>query len=288
MALSRARSSRHLRLACYESGMRDELARRLASERRLRRAIASGRVEVFYQPVVGLADQAVHGAEALARLRDEDGTIVLPDQFIPLAEELGLIRDLGHAVLEIACRETVQAGALVGHRLRVAVNLAADQLTPELPAEVAQVLAASGLDGDLLTLELTESTLADESASTQRVLGELRALGVWVSLDDFGTGYSSMSYLATLPVAGLKIDRSFVTVLGTSAHGLTLARMVVQLAASLGLSTVAEGIETTEQADLLRGMGCDYGQGYLYARPMPFDEYLTFLRGPILHVPVTA
>jgi EAL domain-containing protein (putative c-di-GMP-specific phosphodiesterase class I) len=113
------------------------------------------------------------------------------------------------------------------------------------------------------------------------VLRDLRLLGVAVSLDDFGTGYSSMSYLATLPVDGLKIDRSFVATMGSSPEGLTLARVVVQLATSLDLTTVAEGIETVEQADLLRGMGCQLGQGYLFARPLPFEEYVAFLRGPV-------
>ncbi len=236
MALKRAKASRHNHLVEYESGMQEEVERRIAAERRLRRALADGRLEVHYQPVVGLVDTVVHGAEALVRLRDEGGALVPPDEFIPLAEELGLIRELGREVLRTACRQTVEAGRRVGRPLRIAVNVAADQLRPELPWEVAGALSASGLDPDLLTLELTESALADRAELTDQVLVEVRALGVWVSLDDFGTGYSSMSYLARLPVAGLKIDRSFVSVLGTSAHGFTLARMVVQLADSLGLS----------------------------------------------------
>ena len=146
---------------------------------------------------------------------------------------------------------------------------------------VKDALDNSGLAPSQLSLEVTESTLADLSESTQTLLTDLRALGVTVALDDFGTGYSSMSYLATLPVDILKIDRSFVTVLGSSTPGFTLARLVVQLAEPLGLSTVAEGIETVEQADLLRGMGCEFGQGYLFARPMPFDDYVAALQGPL-------
>ena len=156
-----------------------------------------------------------------------------------------------------------------------------DQLRDEIVDQVRQALARSGLPAARLTLEITESTLADLSSRTQNVLNDLRALGVSVALDDFGTGYSSMSYLATLPVDILKIDRSFVSVLGSSESGFTLARLVVQLADPLRLRTVAEGIETIEQADLLRGMGCQYGQGYLLARPMPYGDFVAAMRGPL-------
>ena len=166
--------------------------------------------------------------------------------------------------------------------LHVSVNVSPDQLTGDLVGEVRRCLATSGLLASQLTLEITEETLADRSPRTQEVLHDLRALGLTVSLDDFGTGYSSMSYLATLPVDGLKIDRSFVSAMGSRSDSITLARLVVQLAASLDLTTVAEGVETIEQADLLRGMGCQYGQGYLWSRPVPFDDYVELLSGPVV------
>ncbi len=281
LALARSRSSRNALLVAYDSEMRVETEQRIVAERQLRRALADGRIEPWFQPVLRLSDGVCRGAEALARLRREDGTVALPAEFIPLAEEIGLIRELGAEILESACRRTAEISAMVGEPMYVAVNVAVDQLQPEFVTTVAEVLARTGLPAQQLSLEVTESTLADRSSSIATVLRDLRLLGTTVSLDDFGTGYSSMSYLATLPVDGLKIDRSFVSTMGSSPEGLTLSRMVVQLANSLDLATVAEGIETIEQADLLRGMGCEYGQGYLFARPMAFEQYLEFLRGPV-------
>jgi EAL domain-containing protein (putative c-di-GMP-specific phosphodiesterase class I) len=265
----------------YHGDMRAETERRVDAERLLRWAIAERRLEMFYQPVVRLEDGMIFGAEALMRLRDRDGVVVPPSEFIPIAEEVGLAGEIGLFALRTACRQTARASILVGRPLYVSVNVSADQIAPELVDEVVLCLADYALDAERLTLEITETILADRSPRTQQVLRDLRALGVTISLDDFGTGYSSMSYLATLPVDGLKIDRSFVSVMGSSAQGLTLARVVVQLARSLDLTTVAEGIETMEQVDLLRGMGCDFGQGYLYARPMPFDAYVESILGPL-------
>jgi diguanylate cyclase (GGDEF)-like protein/PAS domain S-box-containing protein len=284
LALARSRASRHALLVEYHEEMRAETVRRIAAERDLRQGLAQDRFEVHYQPIVCLADGIVHGAEALVRLRGTDGRLVPPVEFIAVAEEIGLIGDIGLVVLERACRQTVEASALLGRPMHISVNVSPDQLHPELVEEVRRCLATTGLQAQQLTLEITEETLADRSPRTQRVLNDLRALGLTVSLDDFGTGYSSMSYLATLPVDGLKIDRSFVSVMGSSATGLTLSRLVVQLAASLDLRTVAEGVETVEQADLLRGMGCQFGQGYLWSRPVPFADYLELLRGPAIDV----
>jgi diguanylate cyclase (GGDEF)-like protein/PAS domain S-box-containing protein len=281
LALARSRSARHARLVGYSDEMREETERRLVAEERLRRAIAEDRIDVWYQPVHRLSDGVVTGAEALARLRDVDGTIVQPIDFIPLAEELGIIGDIGRVVLRKAVRETARLSLELGHPLHVAVNAAVDQLTPDLVALVAEVLREHDLPAARLSLEITESTLADRSPQMQGVLADLRALGVVVALDDFGTGYSSLSYLSTLPVDGLKIDRSFVSVMGSSRQSLMLARSVVQLALALDLRTIAEGVETSEQADLLKGMGCDYAQGYLLARPLPRPEYEEYLRGPV-------
>ncbi|MGE0817767.1 MAG: putative bifunctional diguanylate cyclase/phosphodiesterase [Candidatus Nanopelagicales bacterium] len=282
LALARSRSSRHARLVGYSDDMRQETERRLVAEERLRRALAEDRIEAWYQPVHRLSDGVVTGSEALARLRDVDGTVVQPIDFIPLAEELGLIGEIGKVVLCKAVRETARLSAELGHPMHVAVNIAVDQLTPDLVPTVVEVLGECQLPAARLSLEITESTLADRSPAMQQVLADLRALGIVVSLDDFGTGYSSLSYLSTLPVDGLKIDRSFVSVMGSSRQSLMLARSVVQLALALDLRTIAEGVETVEQADLLKGMGCDYAQGYLWARPLPQPEYEAYLRGPVV------
>jgi diguanylate cyclase (GGDEF)-like protein len=282
IALARSRASRHALLVEYHDEMRAETERRVAAERQLRWALAEDRFEVHYQAIVDLSDGGVHGAEALVRLRAPDGTLVPPFDFIPVAEEIGLIGEIGLVVLDRACHDTARLSRDVGRVLHVSVNVSPDQLTAALVGEVRDCLGQSGLAAEQLTLEITEETLADRSPPTQKVLHDLRAVGVAVSLDDFGTGYSSMSYLATLPVDGLKIDRSFVSVMGSSAESRTLSRLVVQLADSLHLRTVAEGVETVEQADLLRGMGCQYGQGYLWSRPVPVDDYLALLRGPVI------
>jgi diguanylate cyclase (GGDEF)-like protein/PAS domain S-box-containing protein len=282
LALARSRSSRNARLVGYREDMRDETERRLRAEAQLRRAIAEDRLEVHYQPVVRIADLVVTGAEALVRLRDEHGALVPPGDFIPLAEELGLIGQIGEAVLRRACADTARLSESVGSPLHVAVNVAVDQVQQSLPFTVRSVLEDTGLPASRLALEITESTLADTSRPTQEILGALRSMGVSVSIDDFGTGFSSLSYLARLPVDGLKIDRAFVSRMGSNEESFTLARVVVQLARELGLHTVGEGVETREQLDMLRGMGCDYSQGFLHSRPLPLAEYEAFLREGLL------
>ena len=282
LALARSRSSRNARLVGYREDMRDETERRLRAEARLRRAIAEDRLEVHYQPVVRITDLVVTGSEALVRLRDEHGALVPPGEFIPLAEELGLIGQIGEQVLRRACADTARLSAELGSPLHVAVNVAVDQVQQSLPFTVRGVLEGTGLPASRLALEITESTLADTSRPTQEILGSLRSMGVSISIDDFGTGFSSLSYLARLPVDGLKIDRSFVARMGSNEESFTLARVVVQLARELGLHTVGEGVETREQLDMLRGMGCDYSQGYLHSRPLPLAEYEELLRtGPL-------
>ena len=227
---------------------------------------------VLYQPIVTLPDHRVFSVEALARLITPGGDVVGPAAFIPRAEELGLIGRLGLHVLDTALRDSNRISAAVGREIPVAVNVSASQVDDELPEFVAQALAAAGVPARRLILELTESLLAEGHEAFGAVLDRIRGMGCQIALDDFGTGYSSLSYLAGLPVDLMKIDKSFVGRLGTSGESFALVRTLLQLAQNLGLATVAEGVETVEQADILRGMNCTRAQGYLFARPMPLAE----------------
>jgi PAS domain S-box-containing protein len=237
----------------------------------LRRAIADGQLTVHYQPTVVLGEGDITGMEALVRWQHPTRGLVPPADFIPLAEETGLIAPLGRFVLGEACRQAKAWQDRYPSRrpLTMAVNLSGRQLQhPGIVAEVAEALAASGLPPATLTLEITETVIMESLEVAARVLGELRGLGVRLALDDFGTGYSSLSYLRQLPVDLLKIDRSFVAGVTRGPEDSAVARAVIKLAEALGLATLAEGIETTEQAFALRALGCQLGQGYLFARPL--------------------
>jgi diguanylate cyclase (GGDEF)-like protein len=272
LALYAAKAAGRDQFVCYEPPLR---TRHLAQARmvdRLRGALDREELTVYYQPVVDLADQSWVRVEALARWEPEGEVSISPDQFIPVAEDSGLIIALGTWVLRRACQD-----AVVWHRrhgTRLAVNVSVHQLREANFADVVRAaLAESGLPASALSLELTESVLV--GAGTQRTqaiahLAALRAEGVQVAIDDFGTGYSSLSYLRTLPIDAVKIDRAFVPCeRPDDARQVALVRAIVELARSLGLSTVVEGVETASQADVLHRLGCDLGQGYHYSRPVP-------------------
>jgi EAL domain-containing protein (putative c-di-GMP-specific phosphodiesterase class I) len=223
-------------------------------------------MRVRYQPIFYLSDGALDGFETLVRWRHPDRGEVGPNDFIPLAEETGLIVPIGKWVLVQACRQAQAWRLGGGDTVKVSVNLAARQLRdPEIVEMVAGVLAETGLEPDALTLELTESSIMQDDEGR---LQELRGLGIHLGLDDFGTGYSSLSYLSKFPIETLKIDRSFTSRLGGPDEETALVRSVIQLATSMGMETVGEGIERPEQLERLRELGCTYGQGYLLARPM--------------------
>ena len=242
----------------------------------LHRAIERRELRMHYQPVLDIARGALTGFEALIRWQHPERGLVPPSEFIPLAEETGLIVPLGVWALEESCRQAVawHEAAVDGTRLSISVNLSPRQLAePALPNEVARVLADTGLDADSLWLEITESTLMRDVESALSALGALRALGLHLAVDDFGTGYSSMAYLERLPVESLKIDRSFVSELGNRADSTAITTAIVSLAHALRLKTVAEGIEQSEQLVLLRSMGCEFGQGYLFGPARPAEFY---------------
>jgi diguanylate cyclase (GGDEF)-like protein len=262
------------RVEVFDAAMYRSARARLETEAGLRRALAQGEFRVHYQPLVQFARSEVIGFEALVRWHDPERGLVAPDEFLGVAEETGLIVPIGAWVLHDACAQAARWAAECGegHQLVVAVNLSARQLAdPDLVATVDAALAASGLDPALLVLEVTETALMDDrdrAVSTLRGLGER---GVRVSIDDFGTGHSSLGYLKTLPVHTLKIDRSFVSGLGKDPDDSAIVAAVVQLAHALGLTVTAEGIEDATQLQELRALGCEFGQGYYFARPQPGD-----------------
>jgi len=269
----------------YEPSMHSTAIDRIALEERLREAVDNGELVVHYQPIVSLADNRIDGVEALARWVHPDRGIVLPDVFIPLAEETGLIDRIGRQMLVTACRDTAawstHAGArpVDGGPLRVSVNLSARQLaTDAIVDDVRAALAASALPAARLTLEITESVLLADTAATVDRLRRLKDLGVRLSIDDFGTGYSALSYLRAFPLDELKIDRSFINAMHDDPRVARLVGAIVQLGAALGLDTVAEGVEGRDEVDMLRSFGCDRAQGYLFSRPVPADALGRLLR----------
>jgi len=248
-------------------------------ETRLRRALERNEFVLHYQPVIDEAGQVL-GAEALVRWNHPQRGMVPPGDFIPLAEQTSLILPLGRQVLAMACTQLAQwAAAPRTAGWSVAVNVSAQQFRQaDFVQEVLGVLRDCGADPRQLKLELTESLLLDQVDSAIARMHELRALGLGFSLDDFGTGFSSLSYLRRLPLEQLKIDRSFVVDLLTDANAASIARAVIHLAHSLGLSVVAEGVESEDVWSHLREQGCDAAQGYLFSRPVPADEIPQRLR----------
>jgi diguanylate cyclase (GGDEF)-like protein/PAS domain S-box-containing protein len=262
-------------LEVFEDGMREAVLERLALKADMRRALDAGEFVPYYQPVVSLATGRLVGAEALVRWLHPDRGVLPPAVFIELAEESGIIVEIGREILSRACVDAAAWPGTVG----VNVNLSPRQLQHDgLIDDVAEILDVSGLAASRLTLEITETVLVADPLAAARVLGALKALGVSVALDDFGTGYSSLSYLNRFPVDTLKIDKSFVDALGGSeANEKALLQAIVGLGRTLELNVVAEGIEREEQQASLQALGCGLGQGYLFARPMPRDDLRVLL-----------
>ncbi len=281
IALHRAKADPMRTLVRFDPEMRAQSLELATMEHDLRRAIERSELRLHYQPMVNLADGTVVGVEALLRWQHPDRGLVPPLSFISLAEETGLIVPIGQWVLETACRQArswQRFGAAAPPV--VSVNLSARQFAQsDLVDRVAATLADAGLDADALELEITESVVMDQSEASIERLQALRRLGVKLVLDDFGTGYSSLSYLRHLPLDTIKIDRAFVSGLGSDAADLPIARAVISLAHGLGIGVVAEGIETTTQLDCLRDLGCDRGQGYSFARPLASEQLEALLEG---------
>jgi diguanylate cyclase (GGDEF)-like protein len=285
IAMTVAKAEGGGRFAVFERHMREQAMMRAGVEADLRNAIERGELFTVYQPVVGLgADGAIDratGVEALVRWRHPLRGVVGPVEFIGIAEDAGLIGAIGEQVLAMACGDFVRWQRQLGERAPrlLAVNLSRAQLAqPGLCERVAAIIAASGMQAESLQLEITESLAAQGKDIQDQLLG-LKALGVKLALDDFGTGYSSLSSLHLLPVDTVKIDRSFITLAATSKHHEVLIEATVKVARSLGMNTVAEGIETAQQAAVVVAQGCDKGQGYLYSRPISSEALEAWLGG---------
>ncbi len=253
--------------------------RRFSIETELRRALERDQLELFYQPLIDLKSGSVAGYEALARWTHEDRGEISPTEFIPVAEESGLILHLGRWAMDKAANTLAGWDAKVGEQLPVyvAVNLSAIQVARDNIADVVSgALRSSGLSGNRLTLELTESSIVQDPGRAQRVFEALKALDATVAMDDFGTGYSSLAYLQRLPIDVLKIDRSFVTGMMGDADSVAIVRAVLSLADALGMKTTAEGVETVELATTLAALGCSSAQGYYFAKPLEAEAALEY------------
>jgi diguanylate cyclase (GGDEF)-like protein len=272
VAMHMAKRQGRNRYAYFAPAMQAGLLEKLDLADDLRGAIERHELKVYYQPFVDLIDGRIIGAEALVRWPHPEKGLVPPDQFIPLAEETGLVLPLGYEVLNVACRQaaTWQRGGLQ----RISVNLSPRQVQdPSLVLYVQQALALSGLPPEALTLEMTESLLSEDAEVATHRLAELKALGVRLAVDDFGTGYSSLSRLHDFPIDILKIPKPFVDGVTRGPEHSALARAILDLAGALSLEVVAEGIEDAEQARELRRLGCRTGQGFHFARAVPAGEF---------------
>jgi EAL domain-containing protein (putative c-di-GMP-specific phosphodiesterase class I) len=271
LAMYRSKTGGKARLTVYDQSMNAAALERLQLESDLHLAIERGELRLVYQPIVPLDGGGIAELEALLRWEHPRLGLVSPAQFIPIAEENGLIVPIGRWVIEQACRQLTSWQLEYGCRAprTISVNLSVKQLNDAaLVGEVEQILRTSGLDPRCLKVEITESTLMADVATTAVKLRELKALGVKLAIDDFGTGYSSLSYLKQLPLDTLKIDRSFVHGLGTDPQDTVIVRTVIALAKSLGLAVTGEGIETVGQLAQLQSLGCDRGQGYHFSKPL--------------------
>jgi EAL domain-containing protein (putative c-di-GMP-specific phosphodiesterase class I) len=264
----------------YEPQQATEARRRFSIETELRRAIDKEELKLFYQPLINLKSGEVAGFEALARWDHADRGEISPSEFIPVAEESGLILHLGRWAMDKAAHTLAEWDRKAGGPLPlyVGVNLSAIQVArDDLAAVVSSALKSSGLTGERLMLELTESAIVQDPARATRVFEALKALDATLAMDDFGTGYSSLAYLQRLPIDVLKIDRSFVTGMMVDPDSVAIVRAVLSLADALGMSTTAEGVETVELATTLAALGCASGQGYYFARPLEPDAALEYL-----------
>jgi diguanylate cyclase (GGDEF)-like protein len=279
IALKRAKSRQRGGHFYFSRSMGVEIRERVRLMHALRSGFARGELFLVYQPQIELAQRRAFGAEALLRWRTEDGRMVAPDRFIPIAEYSGLIIDIGEWVLREACAELVRVRAAGQLDFTMSVNVSQVQFRhPNFLDMLSRALQESGAPPERIELEITESMAMEEPDLLIERLAQVKRLGVSIAIDDFGTGFSSLSYLQRLQVDRLKIDRAFVSEITGSARGSSIAEMVIELGRNLGLSIVAEGVEDERQAQILQALGCPLAQGFLFARPLPPEQLIEWLR----------
>ncbi|MDP1526854.1 MAG: bifunctional diguanylate cyclase/phosphodiesterase [Rhodocyclaceae bacterium] len=269
----------------FSNEMNDRARHRLTVESGIRRGLSNREFLVYYQPKIDVNNRRVAGMEALIRWRDPARGLVSPAEFIPVAEESGLIEQIGQWVLEETCAQNQRWQAEGLPPVKASVNVSARQFrNRNFVAQVEEVLARTGLDPRWLELEITESMLMGDMEAIIKRMEDIRRVGVSLSIDDFGTGYSSLSYLSRFPITTLKIDRAFIADVQTNPHTAEIARAIIGLSRGLDLEVVAEGAEVIEQIDFLRAHGCELVQGFYYSRPLPAEEFALMLRnGPGTH-----
>lgn len=279
LAVYRAKALGRARAVKFDPGMQQTALKRLDLVADLRQALARGNeLELFYQPIMRLKEGGIHGFEALIRWRHPEKGLISPGDFVPLAEETGLIVEIGRRSIWQACRQIATWQAATGFAPQVAVNVSGRQLETEaIVNDIRLALEETNIQTDRLKIEVTESMVMDNPERTQALLARIVALGVKVSIDDFGTGYSSLSHLHRFPFHTLKIDRSFVIRLTENREGFEICKAIAKLAHILRRDVVAEGVETAAQAEHLRNLDVEYGQGYLYAKPLPMADATGFL-----------
>ena len=258
----------------YSRDLTESSHERLVLESDLRRAVERDELELYYQPKVSLCDDTLAGSEALLRWRHPERGLVMPHMFIGIAEDSGLIVEIGEWVLREACRTAIRWNGGSKPLHKVAINLSARQFQAgDLAETVCRALEESGCRAEWIELEITESLLLDEGSEVTEVLNSFRAMGISIAIDDFGTGYSALSYLARFPIGTLKIDRSFISSIETDTYRAELVKAILSIARCLGQQVVAEGVETQAQVEFLRAHGCQVAQGYFYGKPMPAAEF---------------
>ena len=286
-AMYRAKSLGKARYEIFDKGMHDQATKLLQLETDLRRALEREEFFVFYQPIASLETGELRGFEALVRWRHSQRGFIPPSEFIPIAEETGMIVQIGEYVLREACRQMQRWHCILPSDppLFISVNLSVKQFSqPDLIERVVEILNETEFNPKHLKLEITESAVMENVETATDILNRLRALGLRVSMDDFGTGYSSLSHLRRFPIDTLKIDRSFVTQMTEDVENAEIVRTIVGLAQNLGMDLVAEGVETPDQVEMLKSLGCEYGQGYFFAKPLDYqraEQYICETYSPL-------
>jgi diguanylate cyclase (GGDEF)-like protein/PAS domain S-box-containing protein len=290
-ALYHAKERGRARFEVFDSMMRTRTVERLSLENDLRRALERDQLHIVYQPVVSLRDRSIRSLEALLRWQHPERGAISPSDFIPVAEECGMIEPIGRWVLEHACAQAArwQAELAPGRSLGISVNLSVREFKHrELERTIASVLALTGVEPSSLCLEITESVLMEEPHGFSETIKQLAPLGVRFVLDDFGTGYSSLAYLSGLPIDGLKVDRSFVEMIGRDTRSTAVTTAIVRMAQALSVQVIAEGVETEQQFHALRALGCELAQGFYLSHPLPAPAIRPLLDAGRVRAPAPA